>query len=56
MVARRVAAHTLAHALHNANGLVAEDAREEALGVAAVKGVGVGVAEHHGDVLEPSPP
>mmetsp|Transcript_84851 Transcript_84851/g.252925 ORF Transcript_84851/g.252925 Transcript_84851/m.252925 type:complete len:572 (+) Transcript_84851:157-1872(+) len=45
------ALHTLADALHNARGLVAQDARKEALRVAAIEGVGVRVAQRHGNVL-----
>mmetsp|Transcript_67072 Transcript_67072/g.187620 ORF Transcript_67072/g.187620 Transcript_67072/m.187620 type:complete len:286 (+) Transcript_67072:812-1669(+) len=42
----------LADALHDARRLMAEDAGEEALGVQAVEGVGVGVAERDGVVLD----
>mmetsp|Transcript_15231 Transcript_15231/g.31968 ORF Transcript_15231/g.31968 Transcript_15231/m.31968 type:complete len:467 (+) Transcript_15231:755-2155(+) len=52
LVPRPEVCDTLANALHNASGLVAEDAGEETLGVAAIKGVSICVAERHGHVLD----
>lgn len=43
---------TLAEALHDGGGFVAEDAREEALGVVTVQCVDIGVAEGIGDYLD----
>mmetsp|Transcript_54449 Transcript_54449/g.122463 ORF Transcript_54449/g.122463 Transcript_54449/m.122463 type:complete len:264 (+) Transcript_54449:166-957(+) len=52
MVARLEPGHALTDALNDARGLMPKDAGEEALGVEAVEGVCVRVAESDGNVLD----
>lgn len=44
--------HSFADALHHAGSLVAQNHRENALGVGAAQGVGVGVADSRGHDLK----
>mmetsp|Transcript_100958 Transcript_100958/g.308727 ORF Transcript_100958/g.308727 Transcript_100958/m.308727 type:complete len:260 (+) Transcript_100958:803-1582(+) len=53
VIARQELRDALADALDDARGLVAQDAREQALWVVPVEGVGVGVTQRHSHVLNP---